>query len=128
MANPKVPRPADIKAAAKATMDTAQTALETAQAAANGAMRVPPATAKIVAELPSLVENLATTIERLNTTIDRTERYLALADPMFTTLDRVLPQLESLVATGNDIYNALSNLPGISKLGRRVTGRPAERG
>lgn len=127
MANPKVPSPADIKSASRAAMEAAQSALEAAQAAANGAMRVPPATAKIIAELPSLVENLATTIERLNITIDRTERYLALADPMFATMDRVLPQLEALVATGSDIYTALSNLPGISVLGRRVTGRPAER-
>ena len=127
MGNSKVPGPSDIKSASRAAMETAQNALEAAQAVASGAMRVPPATAQIIAQLPDLVENLATTIERLNTTIDRTERYLALADPMFQTMDRVLPQLESLVSTGNDVYKAIANLPGISALGRRVSGRSAER-
>lgn len=59
--------------------------------------------------------------ERLNEAIDRAERYLALADPMIRTMDAVLPQLEALVATGNDVFNAVSTIPGVSTLGRIAT-------
>ena len=59
--------------------------------------------------------------ERLNAAIDRAERYLALADPMLRTMDAMLPQLESLVATGNDVYRAVSSVPGVSTLGRFAT-------
>ena len=66
-------------------------------------MRVPSASAQLAAQLPDLVENLAVATERLNTTIDRMERYMALADPMFRTMDRMLPQLEALIATDASI-------------------------
>ncbi|MGB2919199.1 MAG: hypothetical protein WA944_02595 [Mycobacterium sp.] len=49
------------------------------------------------------------------------ERYLALADPMIRTMDALLPQLEALVATGNDVYTAVSSVPGVSTLGRLAT-------
>ena len=71
--------------------------------------------------MPDLIENLATATERLNQAIDRAERYLALADPMIRTMDAVLPQLEALVATGNEVYGAVSSLPGVSTLGRLAT-------
>lgn len=119
VANPKVPTPGDIKAGAQA-------AVEAAQAVASGAMRIPAASAQIAAQLPDLLENLAVAIERLNTTIDRAERYLALADPMFRTMDRLLPQLEALVARGNEVYKALSSIPGVSTLGRFASGRSSE--
>ena len=77
-------------------------------------MRVPPASAQIAAQLPDLLENLAVATERLNTTIDRMERYMAVADPMFRTMDRLLPQLEALIATGNDVFRALSGIPGVA--------------
>ena len=67
------------------------------------------------------MENLATATERLNKAIDRAERYLALADPMIRTMDAILPQLEALVATGNDVYNAVASVPGVSTLGRFAT-------
>ena len=63
-----------------------------------------------------LIENLAAATERLNTTIDRTERVMAMADPMFRTLDALLPQLEALVSTGNEVFRLLSNIPGVSRL------------
>ena len=85
---------------------------------ASSAMRVPPASAQIAAQLPDLLENLAIATERLNTTVDRMERYMALADPMFRAMDRVLPQLEALIATGNEVYNGLSGIPGVATLGR----------
>jgi ABC-type transporter Mla subunit MlaD len=107
----KVPRPSDIRSAA-------ESALETAQAVASGAMRVPPASAQIAAQLPDLLENLAAATERLNTTIDRMERYMALADPTFRTMDRLLPQLEALITTGNDVYRGLSSMPGVATLSR----------
>jgi ABC-type transporter Mla subunit MlaD len=107
----KIPGPKDIKAAAQA-------AAETAQSVAGGAMRIPPATMQMASQIPDLVENLATATQRLNDAIDRAERYLALADPMIRTMDAVLPQLEALVATGNDVFNAVSSLPGVSTLGR----------
>jgi len=115
MPNPKVPSPKEIKAAAQA-------AAETAQSVASGAMRIPPASIQLASQLPDLIENLAIATERLNTAIDRAERYLALADPMIRTMDALLPQLESLVATGNDVYNAVSSIPGASTLGRLATG------
>jgi hypothetical protein len=115
MPNPKVPSPKEIKAAAQA-------AAETAQSMATGAMRIPPASIQLASQLPDLIENLAVATERLNNAIDRAERYLALADPMIRTMDAILPQLESLVATGNDVYNAVSSLPGASTLGRFATG------
>ena len=51
--------------------------------------------------MPDLLENLATTTERLNTAMDRLDRYLSLAEPTLRTMDRLLPQLEALVATGD---------------------------
>ena len=114
MPSQKVPSPKDIKAAAQA-------AAETAQAVASGAMRMTPASIQLISQLPDLVENLAIATERLNTAIDRAERYLALADPMIRTMDAILPQLESLVATGNDVYRAVSSVPGVSTLGRLAT-------
>ena len=112
---PKVPGPKDVKAAA-------QFAAETAQGAVNDAFRGSRASLELVGQLPDLIENLAAATERLNSAIDRAERYLALADPMIRTMDAVLPQLESLVNTGNDVFNAVSTMPGVSTIGR-FTGR-----
>jgi ABC-type transporter Mla subunit MlaD len=126
MKSQKVPTPkgiGDIRAAAAA-------AAETAQSVASGALRIPPASIQLASQLPDLIENLATATERLNEAIDRAERYLALADPMIRTMDALLPQLESLVATGNDVYKTVSTLPGVSTLGRLATGtktRPSKR-
>ncbi|MEW2480122.1 hypothetical protein [Mycolicibacterium peregrinum] len=122
MSSQKVPKPSDLKSAAQAAVETAQSAVGAAQAVASGAMRIPPASAQLAAQLPDLLENLAVATERLNTTIDRTERYMAMADPMFRTLDRLLPQLESLINTGNDVFRMLTNLPGVSAI-NRFTGR-----
>ena len=88
---------------------------------ASGAMRIPPASLQLIGQVPDLIENLAAATERLNEAIDRAERYLALADPMIRTMDAILPQLEALVATGNDVYTAVSTLPGVSALGRLAT-------
>ena len=111
----KVPTPKDIKAAAQAAAESAQAAAqaaaETAQSAAGAALRIPPASIQLATQLPDLIENLAIATERLNQAIDRAERYLALADPMIRTMDAVLPQLEALVATGNEVYGAVSSLP-----------------
>jgi ABC-type transporter Mla subunit MlaD len=114
----KIPGPKDLKAAAQA-------AAETAQSVASGAMRIPPASIQLASQLPDLVENLATATERLNEAIDRAERYIALADPMLRTMDAMLPQLEALVATGNDVFNAVSSIPGVATLGR-FAGRAGE--
>lgn len=122
MSSQKVPKPSDLKSAAQAAVDTAQSAVGAAQAVASGAMRIPPASAQLAAQLPDLLENLAVATERLNTTLDRTERYMAMADPMFRTVDRLLPQLESLINTGNDVFRMLTNMPGISTL-NRIAGR-----
>ena len=84
-------------------------------------MRIPPASIQLAGQLPDLIENLATATERLNEAIDRAERYLALADPMIRTMDAILPQLEALVATGNEVYGAVSSLPGVATLGRLAT-------
>lgn len=118
MSSQKIPKPSDLKSAAQAAVVTAQSAMETAQAVASGAMRIPPASAQLATQLPDLLENLAVATERLNTTIDRTERVIAMADPMFRTMDRLLPQLEALVSTGNDVFRMLSSIPGVSKLNR----------
>lgn len=128
MTSPKLPKPSDLKSAAQAAVETAQSAVETAQAVASSAMRIPPASAQLAAQLPDLIENLAVATERLNTTIDRTERYLAMADPMFRTMDRLLPQLEALVATGNDVFRMLSNIPGLSKFNPFAPRPTDERG
>lgn len=122
MSSQKIPKPSDLKSAAQAAVETAQSAVETAQAVASGALRIPPASAQLAAQLPDLLENLAVATERLNTTIDRTERYMAMADPMFRTLDRLLPQFEALINTGNDVFRLLTSLPGISTL-NRLAGR-----
>jgi hypothetical protein len=110
----KVPSPKDLVAAAQA-------AAETAQSVTSGAMRIPPASIQLASQLPDLLENLAIATERLNESIDRAERYLALADPIIRTMDALLQQLEALVATGNDIYKAVSAVPGVSTLGRLAT-------
>ncbi len=39
---------------------------------------------------------------------------MALADPMVGAIDRLLPQLEALIATGNDVFQALASLRGQS--------------
>lgn len=111
MTSRKTPGPKEVKAAAQA-------AAETAQSIAVGAMRIPPATIQIASQLPDLLENMATATERLNQAIDRAERYMALADPMVRTMDRLLPQLETLVATGDEVFKTVSSLPGVSTIGR----------
>jgi hypothetical protein len=97
--------------------------VETAQAVASGTLRIPRASVQIAAQLPDLLENLAVATERLNATIDRAERYMALADPMVRTMDRLLPQLEALVAAGNDVSKAMSSIPGVSMVSRLVSDR-----
>ena len=84
-------------------------------------MRIPPASIQLASQLPDLVENLATATERLNNAVDRTERYIALAERMLRTMDALLPQVEALVVTGNELYNAVSSVPGVSTLGRLTT-------
>jgi ABC-type transporter Mla subunit MlaD len=111
MAKQKIPSPKDIKAAAQAAADAAQ-------AVAADALRIPAASIQVATELPDLIENLAIATKRLNTAVDRFERYMTLADPMLRTMDALLPQLEALVATGNDVYKAVSSVPGVSTLGR----------
>jgi methyl-accepting chemotaxis protein len=115
MTSRKTPGPKEVKAAAQA-------AAETAQSIAGGAMRIPPATLQIAAQLPDMLENIATATERLNEAIDRAERYLALADPMIRTMDHLLPQLESLVATSDEVFKTVSSLPGVSTIGRLAGG------
>ena len=115
---PKGPKPSDIRSAAHAAVEAAQATVDAAQAVAAGALRIPPASARFAAQLPDLLENLAATTERLNTAMDRLDRYLALAEPTLRTMDRLLPQLEALVATGEDIYGALSRVPGVATLSR----------
>lgn len=75
--------------------------------------------------MPDLLDNLADTTERLNATMDRLDKYLALAEPTLRAMDRLLPQIEALIATGNEIYGALSRIPGVSALGR-LAGRPSD--
>jgi ABC-type transporter Mla subunit MlaD len=101
--------------------------VETAQAVASSAMRLPPASAQFAAQLPDLLENLAVATERLNTTIDRMERYMAVADPTFRTMDRLLPQLEALIATGSDVFRGLSEIPGVATLSRLAGLSSADR-
>ncbi|MCK0173838.1 MULTISPECIES: hypothetical protein [Mycobacteriaceae] len=114
MAESKNPTPGDIRAAA-------QGALQAAQDVAAGALRMPTASAQLVGQLPELIENLAKATERLNTTLDRFERYIALADPTLQAMDRVLPQLQALIAQGDAMYRAVGNLPGVGTVGR-ITG------
>jgi len=114
---------AAVETAAQGALETAQAAVESAQAVVSGTLRIPRASAQIAAQLPDLLENLAVATERLNATIDRAERYMALTDPMVRTMDRLLPQMEALIATGNDLFKALSNVPGVSRLGRLVSDR-----
>lgn len=114
----KVPSPGDV-------VSSAQAAVDAAQAMASGALRIPPASARLAAQLPDLLENLVATTERLNNTMDRLDKYMALAEPMLRTMDRVLPQIEALVATGEEIYGALSRIPGVSTLGR-LAGRSSD--
>jgi hypothetical protein len=128
MASSKGANPSKNKSAAQGAVETAQAAVESAQAVVSGTLRIPRASAQIAAQLPDLLENLAVATERLNTTIDRAERYMALTDPMVRTMDRLLPQMEALIATGNEVFKALSNIPGVSRLGRLVGERSPVQG
>ena len=112
------PPPGDLRAAAQA-------AAQAAQDLASGAFRVPAASAQIVAQLPGLIENLAAATERLNKNLDRLERYLALADPTFEAIDRLIPQLEAVVARGDQAVRAVQNIPGVGTIGR-ITGLSAD--
>ncbi|MGI9164631.1 MAG: hypothetical protein ACR2JI_17170 [Mycobacterium sp.] len=114
----KVPSPGDVISATQAAVDAAQ-------AAATGAMRIPPASARLAAQMPDLLDNMVATTERLNSAMDRLDKYLALAEPTLRAMDRLLPQLEALVATGDEIYGALSRIPGVSALSR-FAGRSSE--
>lgn len=114
----KVPSAGDV-------LSATQSAVDAAQAAASGALRTPAASARLAAQMPDLLDNLAATTERLNTAMDRLDKYLALAEPMLRTMDRLLPQIEALVATGDEIYGALSRIPGVSALGR-LAGRSSD--
>ena len=104
----------DIRAAAQA-------AAQAAKDLTSGALRVPMASAHIVAQLPELIENLAAATERLNTNLDRLERYMALADPTFEAVDRLLPQFEAMVARGDQAFRAVRDIPGVGTFGR-ITG------
>ena len=115
MANQKVPGPREIKAAAQAAADAAQSI-------AGDALRIPPATVQLAQQLPDLIENLATATARLNEAIDRAERYMALADPMIRAMDHLLPQLETMVATGDEMFRTVSSLPGVATVGRLAGG------
>ncbi|MCT7661350.1 hypothetical protein [Mycobacterium deserti] len=114
MTDSRKSQPGDIRAAAQA-------AAQAAQDLASGALRVPTASAQILAQLPDLIENLAAATERLNTNLDRLERYMALADPTFETIDRLLPQLEALAARGDQAFRAVRGVPGVNTFGR-ITG------
>lgn len=128
------PGPADLLAAAQSAVEAAQSAagqaLEAAQLTAghafDAAVRLPPASAQLAAQLPDLIESLSTAIDRLNSTVDRLDRTLALADPAFAAYDRLWPRLEALISLGEDVFGAVSRLPGISMLGR-VAGRGRSR-
>jgi hypothetical protein len=115
MANQKVPGPREIKAAAQAAADAAQSI-------AGDALRIPPATVQLAQQLPDLIENLATATARLNEAIDRAERYMALADPMIRAMDHLLPQLETMVTTGDEMFRTVSSLPGVATVGRLAGG------
>ena len=82
---------------------------------------MPVASAQVIEQLPGLIENLATATERLNKTLDRFERYMALADPTLQTIDRLLPQLEAMVARGDEAFQTLRDIPGVGAFGR-LTG------
>jgi ABC-type transporter Mla subunit MlaD len=120
MTDKKSSQPGDLRAAAQA-------AAQAAQELASGALRVPTASAQVVAQLPGLIENLAAATERLNTNLDRLERYLALADPTFETIDRLLPQLEALAARGDQAFRAVRDIPGVGTFGR-ITGLASDPG
>ncbi|NEW40069.1 hypothetical protein GV794_19065 [Nocardia cyriacigeorgica] len=129
----KVPNPGDVLAAAQSAVEAAQTAAGQALDAArltagysfDAAVRLPPASAQLASQLPDLLDNLSTAIDRLNSTIDRLDRTLALADPAFAAYDRLLPRLEAMISLGEDLFGALSKLPGVSMLGR-LAGRGEE--
>jgi len=123
---PKEPKPSDIRSAGQVAIDAAHAAVDAAQAVATGALRIPPASARFAAQLPDLLENLAATTERLNIAMDRLDRYLSLAEPTLRTMDRLLPQLEALLATGDEIYGALSRIPGVSTLTRIAGGQSSD--
>jgi ABC-type transporter Mla subunit MlaD len=114
MTDSRSSQPGDLRAAAQA-------AAQAAQDLASGALRVPTASAQVLAQLPGLIENLAAATERLNTNLDRLERYLALADPTFEAIDRLLPQLEALAARGDQAVRAVRHIPGVGTVGR-ITG------
>ncbi|WP_326546471.1 hypothetical protein QGN32_23060 [Mycolicibacterium sp. ND9-15] len=70
-------------------------------------MRISPASIQLAGQSPDLIETLA------------------VADPMIRTMDAILTQLEALAATGNDVFNVASAVPGVATLGR-LAGRGAE--
>ncbi|WP_228813608.1 hypothetical protein [Nocardia flavorosea] len=74
------------------------------------------ASAQLAAQLPDLLDNLSGTIDRLDATVDRLDRTPALADPAFAAYDRLLPRLEALIAVGEDLFGALSRLPGVGRM------------
>ena len=115
MTKQRMPGPKEVKAAAQAAADAAQQI-------AGDALRVPPATIQLASQLPDLIENLATATARLNEAIDRAERYMALADPMIRAMDQLLPQLETMVATGDEVFRTVSSLPGVASVGRLAGG------
>lgn len=123
MSSSQRPNPSDILAAAQAALEAAQ---NVAGSAFDTAIRLPPASAQLAAQLPGLIENLAVATERLNTTLDRMERMLALADPMFVTLDKLIPRLEQLTTVGDDVFRALASIPGVGTLGRITRITPSE--
>src|ERR671917_2923352 len=95
--NPKLPNPTEILAAAQAAAQAAAEAAQVATGSAfDSAVRMPPASARLAAQLPDLIDNLASTLERLNEAIDRWERMMALMDPMFGAVDRLIPRLEAM--------------------------------
>ena len=46
---------------------------------------------------------------------------------MFKTMDRLLPQMEALISTGNEVYKAMSSIPGFTTLSRLAGLSPDDR-
>jgi hypothetical protein len=52
---------------------------------------------------------------------------MALADPTFQTIDRLLPQLEALASRGDDAFRVVRDIPGVGAFGR-ITGLSGDAG
>jgi hypothetical protein len=69
-----------------------------------------------VMELHNLLLTAASLLQRTSEALDRVDKLMVIAEPAIATIDRIAPMLEDVANSGNDLRNAIANVPGLGRL------------